>query len=466
MFQRSVISSLLGIAAMCLWPALASAGSGPPTPDLDNISAYRLALEHSGDPQSKAILLEIANGPANLAAAKAAALKDGIRLTAGVGRPSKGGNAAALYKQWYQLYNQPGSWYPNYACPLTLQYGYTPGEIAAVQAVVDEHKSEDELLFKAIRTQTMDAASNSPEGKSSAYLLLNAVRQVRTEASLLALKDEWRPAVDLQLDGFAILRQANQDKSVMGFIFAITVEATTMAGLRDILGRSKPNAGIGRIIISAVASARSERSLNEALQGDPVSDPLARGDLGKEFTAGSATDQSKMVLGPADYEFFEDLVDAGEARYVNSLNAAVEAAGEPPMQRRVDIARLDSRSDSLSKRFPDDPLTVLFGGALDYRLLVKHDDVMAAREQVLLAAATVLSDKARTGVFPRELPGRFIDPFTDKQLVYRSTNTGFVVHSVGPTGHFDGNMTPDKAGWESGFQYPAPPPVPVPKDLR
>ena len=80
---------------------------------------------------------------------------------------------------------------------------------------------------------------------------------------------------------------------------------------------------------------------------------------------------------------------------------------------------------------------------------------------VTLAAASLLAEKAKTGVYPNRLPQEFMDPYTDKLLIYRREgNAGFVVYSAGPTGHFDGGKPDVKVpGAESLFRYPAVPVV-------
>ncbi len=90
----------------------------------------------------------------------------------------------------------------------------------------------------------------------------------------------------------------------------------------------------------------------------------------------------------------------------------------------------------------------------------QKDTGIHAREAVTLAAAALLAEKAKTGAYPVILSQGFIDPFTNKSLLYRREGGGFVVYSAGPTGHFDGGRPGQKApGQESLFRHPA---VPVP----
>ena len=90
-------------------------------------------------------------------------------------------------------------------------------------------------------------------------------------------------------------------------------------------------------------------------------------------------------------------------------------------------------------------------------LKLDEDDLrLKAREATTLAAAALLTEKAKRGSYPGGLPPEFADPFTDRPLVYRREGGGFVVYSAGPTGHFDGGRPGQKVpGRESLFRYPA-----------
>jgi hypothetical protein len=76
-----------GYLAVWLLPAsflmfsCASGQQGPPSFDVSDLPAYRVALYASTDPEAKIIEREIASGPADLADEKKAGLKVGILTT-------------------------------------------------------------------------------------------------------------------------------------------------------------------------------------------------------------------------------------------------------------------------------------------------------------------------------------------------------------------------------------------------
>ena len=95
------------------------------------------------------------------------------------------------------------------------------------------------------------------------------------------------------------------------------------------------------------------------------------------------------------------------------------------------------------------------------------DNRTQAQEEVTLAGASLLAEKARTGAFPEVLPDGFPDPFTGQPLGYRREgDTGFVVYSVGPDGRFHGGR-PGEDEYDPNhawFRFPGPPLKPVPAE--
>jgi hypothetical protein len=85
-----------------------------------------------------------------------------------------------------------------------------------------------------------------------------------------------------------------------------------------------------------------------------------------------------------------------------------------------------------------------------------------ARAAAMLSAASALDWRVRNGSFPAALseamPRVPQDPFDLKPIRYRREGNGFVVWSVGKTGHFGGGRRGVKApSDEVAFRYPPPP---------
>jgi hypothetical protein len=185
------------------------------------------------------------------------------------------------------------------------------------------------------------------------------------------------------------------------------LESITISGTEDILGRSKPDAVLDHLVTERIRAAEPYLSLKKSLQGDApftlglldgsllMSAPLFKENGGLNFYA------------PRDRAFVRDVLDAVQAGYLNDMRAVVEVAGEPPAQRRTALAELSAQATVRAGDDKGDPVETMVE-MLEYShaLEATRDDQHLANEQVLLAAAAVLSIKFQSGSFPATLPGR------------------------------------------------------------
>jgi hypothetical protein len=465
--NRNIRSATIAIASIQIFLLIPPIHAVPPVPDFTNITAYRLALESSSDPQSKAILCELANAPKELAIAKKAAISAGILLTPRTENFTPSSNAYYLYSKWENLSSHRQMSYPYYADPLTLRMIYTPAEISKVEKIENESSDDDALMMAALQKPYFFDPDRS---HYKFYLpwrsLRAAARELSTKATLLALRSRWMDATKMQVKGFSIQKQTLSEPSVIPSMVAEAVEGITIRGLQDILDRSVPNMKIDSLIETQISHASQQRSLKRTLRGDPI---FVMGPIDysrSQMLGGPVTVQNENIYSHEDEVFYNEIFDLVEARYLNSLQRAIDVSCEPSLQRSRDLERCDEASANELERIPNDPTMIFLDGitGLD-AALGKHEDFTECIEQETLAAASVLSIDASTGQFPSHLPGQFIDPFSGKQLIYKRESNGFLIYSVGPTGHFDGNPSHSDDGWESWFRYPAPPPIPVPQDM-
>lgn len=81
-----------------------------------------------------------------------------------------------------------------------------------------------------------------------------------------------------------------------------------------------------------------------------------------------------------------------------------------------------------------------------------------ARRNVLLSALDLLEGKRTAGKFPMALPaqsGHWIDPCTDRPLIYHPTTTGFLIYSVGRDGDDNGGKPrPKKYNGQDHYDLP------------
>jgi hypothetical protein len=202
--------------------------------------------------------------------------------------------------------------------------------------------------------------------------------------------------------------------------------------------------------------------MRDAVQGDAIR-TIAYLESIKTYMHGwLVKDPFKKQYTPADQQFIVQIVDEGEAKYLNSLVGPIKVVNEPSIRRLADLTAYDKEADARDTNQANDPVFSLLVRRLDFVKFSKFDDTRIARDRVLLASLAVLTAKAKTGSYPAALPGTFIDPFSGKPLVYQHDSKGFEVYSVGLTGAFNGHLTPGQQDVENVFSYPAPPAVPLP----
>lgn len=458
------------LLAMLTLPACA-ASSAPPALDYTNVGAYMSALRQSKDPAAKAILKEIADGPAALARERARMRRAGIPLVALTPNVPVDQNAAPLYTQWRSHHVS----LPNYAEVLSYRFQYTPEQLARVRKVFDDNREAMSLLHRAADKPVCVFPGNSFKQYAS---LREAAREIKSESYLLAHDGRYADAIANEKHGFGIARQIGSRSTFIGYLVGAAMESITLSGMDDVLYLAGPNRDVDRKVLDAVRSARPVLSLKDALKGDvagtlKAADALRKGspDDFEGMIAGSADDvpAKSRPFTPEERRFAVNILDAAEARYLATMRTMIADAGLPSAARRIRFRELEKEWEARDKAMPNDPVEAM--ASMLQSVFVKSadlDDRRIANEEVTMAAAALLAEKARTGRFPAALPGDFPDPFSGKPLVYRKEGSdGFVVYSVGADGKFDGGNPGDlRKGTNVVFRYPAPAPKPVPKDMQ
>lgn len=80
-----------------------------------------------------------------------------------------------------------------------------------------------------------------------------------------------------------------------------------------------------------------------------------------------------------------------------------------------------------------------------------------ARRNVLLAAVDMFDARIRTGTFPAKIAGNsgiWIDPLTEKPLIYKASKDGFLIYSVGKDMRDDGGKPRSKDSSDQNYDIP------------
>lgn len=301
------------------------------------------------------------------------------------------------------------------------------------------------------------------------------VRLLTAESYLLARDGHYAQAVVNQAEGFRVAGHAASDHILIGYLVGNSSEAITLSGMQSILTLAGPNAAVDADVRRAVAGSCPQLFLRETLRAEPatmapVFIQLHRGQGQGIAWLSSAmsglSDGGKMPVvrsrnapvSAAEQKIVSDAIDSQQASYLVDMRHLIAGMDGPEADRRSAIEFVMNPS---AEDVKGGIRTLSFTLMPDVLKLDDDEKRIHAREAVTLAAAALLSAKAKTGTYPDTLPSGSSDPYTGKPLQYRREGAGgFVVYSVGPTGRFDGGRPGQKVpATESLFRYPA---VPVP----
>ena len=415
----------------------------------------------------------VAAGPATLAREEAAARQEGIPLTAQELQkplPPPGQNAAPLYTKLAKLLHDKPLGLPKYAEGMDAFHVYTPEQIASVRRTLAARQDVMTLIHQTADKPQCVFVRNWNQGEKLEFpeyiYIREAARLLKTESYLLARDGHYGEAIANQTRGFRVAEHGASDHILLAYLVGDASSYITLAGMQSILALAGPSAETDKTLQFAVETNVSHLSLRQAMAGEagfgyvifPRMHTAEGRGIEAALTAGGfpGSAREKVPLPPlAEQNRLHDLIDAWQADYLNYMRPLVIASDKPPAERRAGYAAADKRvegdaNDSGGVHVMADILVPVFS-KIDI-----NDTRLHARESVTLAAAAVLAAKARTGVYPEQLPGNFTDAFTGKPLIYRREGRGFVVYSAGPTGHFDGGKPGEKVpGAESMFGYPA-----------
>jgi hypothetical protein len=475
----AISAAVIALLAFGCVPAKAD----PPQPsNYTSIGDYTRALNSSNDPAAITLRTAISNGPADLARAETVAKGEGIPLTADTTMPQADKNAATIYKEWRALQRERNYSSPNYASVMTYGWAYTPAQLEAIRQLIKAHLPEFDLLRRAIG----QPAWAYPLGVSPDYASVReAAREIEMESYMLANDGQYKQAVATQALGFKIAKQIQYRLGLVSYDVGEAVMSISLVGFRSILYLAGPNAGVDQLVIRTIRADDPHLSLHKALVSEigvevgtydavRVGTADAMGDFVQETlyqhspdSFYSPTPWRQTHIDPEERVFVDDLLDATEGEYMATLLKCMSATSDGPAARRTVFAAAGGLAANAANLQPYYTLFMLGGSGLVPGVDVQSDSADAG-EQVVLAAAAILADKAKTGALPTVLPSGFVDPFIGKQLGYRREGSnGFVVYSVGKDGKFSGGKTGSAVKWpDIGFRYPATNRVPLPLELQ
>jgi hypothetical protein len=258
--------------------------------------------------------------------------------------------------------------------------------------------------------------------------------------------------------GLRLARHAGREPVVIAMLVQIAIEAIMGAALEQVVLDHIGEPRVIRLAEGTLAAQGPLPSIEHAFRGEVVMGRRG-GDLGQLTGSQPSADVQRRTSSQSGRNAF---CNASEARVVSfwrrSFASLREHRGDPAAQADAQQAALGEIE--ANSRKPSYLLVNILAPALT-RL---SDKVLHMQAQRHLRATLlrIVSYRNRTGAFPRDLAqlggNVALDPFSGKPLVYRRSERGFVLYSIGMDRKDDGGMAvkpgPDKPVPDIVVQYP------------
>ncbi|MDQ2730907.1 MAG: hypothetical protein M3Y56_04550, partial [Armatimonadota bacterium] len=306
-----------------------------PTLNYDHIGVYMRALERLHDPRARAILRQIAQGPADLAREKRAARREGIPLERRLLQqpvPPLNENAAPLYHEFVVLERSHPLHLPEYANGMSTRYAYTPEQLDTVRRILHDrpdvmglvHRIGDRRRCVFQHDWNKDSSIFGPD----IFVIRSVERLLRTESYLLSRQGRYDEAIADEVRAFRVAEHAASDRLLISYMVGVACESIAVVGMRDIVTLAGPNApGVDARAAHAIRWEHSKFSLRSSLRGETTFDVSGLELLRQQGPRGLAEQINMGIkpfsgerlkdLTPAEREFFDHLLDAEEARVIH-----------------------------------------------------------------------------------------------------------------------------------------------------
>ena len=464
----------LSFACALLLAAGGAACSAPPRSALYPGAKHELFyFEHSHDQTALDIRAEISQGNHTLRTEQAAAQADGYSLEPAhlqASLPPEGDNAAPVYLKLTALLKEKPLHLPAYADGMSTRHSYTPEQIVAAQKIYDSRQDVWDLVHQAADKPQCVFSRNWALGLDVKFpefeTIRAAARLLETESYLQEHQEHHKEAVEAAARGLRLAGHAGSDPTLISYLVGCACDAIALQSFSSVLLQAGTNPDVCLEVSQAIAANRPALSVRPALIGDAVgissyldqarvmlANDKEYPNLAKRYPLFAIAAQDLPAFSPADRRFLHLLWDAQQADYLHTMRSLIDAVNEPAAIRNSAFDQpVASIEDSVS-----DPVKLISNILAPVTARVHtNGERVHTQEDVLIASATALAAKARSGDFPASQTLTTLDAFSDKPLVFRREgSTGFVLYSLGPDANFDGGQPGDpRQPTQSYFRYP------------
>jgi RNA polymerase sigma factor (sigma-70 family) len=262
-----------------------------------------------------------------------------------------------------------------------------------------------------------------------------ASRSLREQADVLVRSGGWDEAAGIELRSFATVKHTRQRGDVIGELVAIACEALTLDEIDKILQAGGQEPGVAdRVAAQMQANPIDWRVDNAYLNGERRCwwNVLEDYRKNKVFPKDGVIDNLNAISFPMRNR----MISLVESEYLDEAIELNSISNQPYSELVKSIASYHHDTPGyrwLVKELGKDAAggdLPISGNQLNpnYFIVVYKTK---AHEQMTLAAASVLSVKAKTGQFPASIPIAITDPWNGKPFVYERSAAGFTISSAG-----------------------------------
>ncbi len=385
--------------------------------------------------------------------------------------PPREQNAAPLYRRAWDLKKRVSAKEKGAISVLVGRAIPAPEAVEKARRALAAHKDILDLYHQAASLPYCVFPRDWSQGPGMLFpeyaQFRDAARWLNAEAYLQLVDGQPRNAVRTQALGFRIATHAASDPILIAYLVGVAMDAITLNGLQRILYVAADDPAVCSAVAETVEKDQTALSLSRAMPGEVVTGMLgleevrkggvaALGQLAGD-TSGWKSTEKRIGKRPANWDA---LMDSNGAYLLRVYRTAYLAFGQPYPDATASLKALSQQVEQDEKR---GNLSVMLAAIETpvYESLQATAALEDARARVTRAAAAVLAWRDRRGALPDRLDEAQnpppADPFSGRPLGYRREGEGFVIFSVGESGHFDGGQPDVKPGGrEALFRYPRP----------
>jgi hypothetical protein len=292
-----------------------------------------------------------------------------------------------------------------------------------------------------------------------------AARLLTAESIVLAHDGKPLDAVREEALGFRVARHGASDRTLIGYLVGVAIDAIALGGMDKILCISKGDPQVARAVRNAVETGWHPRPVSTALRSEVafqrgcvamlrregagrLNSLLGEPEKGGVSKIDSVATTMVWNMVPGKWEEF---LDANALYVLRQTTKMIAVADQPYPQAHPALKEISDEVNQENGLTPNEKYTHILAEIMfpESASVVQLRARIEAKAAAVRAGAAVLTYRAaHGGALPGSLAAALspvpTDPFDEKPLRYRREGTGFVVYSVGPDSKFDGGTPQTK----------------------